>query len=65
MNIFDRISGYLKEILLEAKKVNWPSQKEVVRYTLLVIGLSVLLAAFLGGVDFGFTRLLNRVILQK
>ena len=65
MNIFDRITGFLKEVSLEAKKVNWPTQKEVLRYTLLVIGLSVILAIFLGGTDVFFTRLINKIILRQ
>ncbi|MDP3093423.1 MAG: preprotein translocase subunit SecE [bacterium] len=65
MKIFDRIISFLKEVLVETKKVNWPTQKEVLNYTLLVIILSVILAVFLGGIDFGFTRLLNKVILRQ
>ena len=65
MNILNRIISFLKEVLVETKKVNWPTQKEVLNYTLLVIILSVILAVFLGGIDFGFTRLLNRVILRQ
>jgi preprotein translocase subunit SecE len=65
MNIFGRIKSFLKEVLLETKKVNWPTQKEILRYTLLVIGLSVVLAVFLGGTDVVFTRLLNQLILQR
>jgi len=65
MNIFDRIGTYLQEVFLEAKKVNWPTRDEVVKYTLLVLGLSVLLAVFLGGTDFVFTRFLNRLILRQ
>ena len=59
------ILNILKESWSESKKVNWPTKKEVLRYTLLVIGLSVILAMFLGGIDIQFTRLLNRVILQQ
>jgi len=65
MNIFDKVINFLKEVRLEAKKVNWPTQKEVLKYTLLVVGVSVVLAIFLGGTDFLFTRVLNWVILQK
>jgi preprotein translocase subunit SecE len=64
MNIFDRIITFLKGVWLEARKVNWPTKKEVLRYTLLVIGVSFVLAVFLGGVDFLFTTLLNRVIVK-
>ena len=65
MNIFDRIITFLKGVWLEARKVNWPTKKEVLRYTLLVIGVSFALAVFLGGVDFLFTSLLNRIILRQ
>lgn len=61
MNILNILKGSWSE----SKKVNWPTRKEVLKYTLLVIGLSVILAMFLGGVDMLFTRLLNRVILQQ
>ncbi|MBI4358972.1 MAG: preprotein translocase subunit SecE [Candidatus Nealsonbacteria bacterium] len=64
MDILNRLTVFLKEVGLETKKVNWPTQKEVLRYTLLVIGVSVALAIFLGGVDFVFTTLLNRAILR-
>jgi len=46
------------------KKVNWPTRKETIRYTLIVIGISVAVAAFLGTFDFLFTTLLNKFILQ-
>jgi len=65
MNVFDKISNFLKESWLEAKKVNWPNKNEVLRYTVLVIVVSVILALFLGGTDFLFTKLLNWVILRK
>lgn len=62
MNIFDRTAKFLKEVWLEGKKVNWPTREEVLRYTFLVIGVSVALAIFLGSIDFLFTQGLNRVI---
>lgn len=45
------------------KRVNWPSRKETVRYTLFVIGFSVVVAAFLGLLDFIFIQLLERLVL--
>ncbi|OHA62913.1 MAG: preprotein translocase subunit SecE [Candidatus Wildermuthbacteria bacterium GWA2_46_15] len=65
MNILNRLTAFLKGVWLEARKVNWPTKKEVLRYTLLVIGVSFALAVFLGGVDFLFTSLLNRIILRQ
>jgi preprotein translocase subunit SecE len=46
------------------KKVNWPTRDETIRYTLLVIGISVAVAVFLGGIDFGFSTLLNKFLFK-
>ena len=48
----NKIINFFKEVGLEIKKVNWPSRKEALRYTLIVIGVSLVVAVFLGGTDF-------------
>jgi len=60
---FKKIKTFLKEVWLELKKVNWPTKKETIKYTLIVIVTTVVVALFLGAVDFLFTRFLNRFIL--
>ena len=45
------------------KKVNWPTKKETLKYTLIIIGVSVVVAVFLGGFDFIFSTVLNKFIL--
>jgi len=62
-SIPSKITTFLKEVRLEMKKVNWPTRQETLRYTLIVIGVSIVVAVFLGGIDFIFTTLLNRFIL--
>ena len=47
---------YLKESRQELKKVNWPSRREVLRMTLMVIVFSAVVALILGGFDFLFDR---------
>ncbi len=61
-NIPSKIVTFLKEVRLEMKKVNWPTRDETVKYTLIVIGVSVATAIFLGGLDFIFTTLLNKFV---
>jgi len=61
--ILNKLGSFLKEVRLEMKKVNWPTRKEAVKYTLIIIGVSVVVAAFLGGLDYIFTTLLNKFIL--
>ncbi len=63
-NIPKNIVNFLKEIKLEIRKVNWPSRKETVRDTLIVLGVSIVVAIFLGGMDAIFKEILNR-LMQK
>ncbi len=58
MAIVDAIVQYIKDSRTELKKVVWPSRREVVQHTMLVIAISLGVAAFLGAVDF----LLNMVL---
>jgi len=62
-NITDKIITFLKEVRIEMKKVNWPTRQETIRYTLIVIGVSLTVAIFLGTLDFIFTTLLNKFFL--
>jgi preprotein translocase subunit SecE len=62
MNIFSKISNYIRESIAELKKVTWPSRKQTVNYTLLIIGISLILAALIGVVDFLLTLGVEKVI---
>jgi len=62
--MFNKLVTFLKEVSLEMKKVNWPTREETIRYTLMVIAVSVAVAIFLGGFDFIFTTLLDWFIIK-
>ena len=62
MKIVSKLVSFLKEVKLEMKKVNWPTKKETFKYTLIIIGLSVAVAVFLGSLDFIFSTILNKFI---
>ncbi|MBU2634901.1 preprotein translocase subunit SecE [Patescibacteria group bacterium] len=62
-NFPKKIVNFLKEVKLEMKKVNWPTRKETIKYTLIIITVSIAVAAFLGGLDYIFTTILNKFIL--
>lgn len=63
-NLPQKIVSFLKEVKLEMKKVNWPSRKETLKHTLIVIGVCLTVAAFLGGLDYIFSTILNKFILK-
>ena len=58
----NKITKYLQESIEEFKKVTWPTKKETYNYTILVIAISLGIAAFLGGVDFIFNKILEQII---
>ncbi|KKP88913.1 MAG: Preprotein translocase, SecE subunit [Parcubacteria group bacterium GW2011_GWA2_36_10] len=48
----NKLINYLKESKEELKKVSWPTRQTTINHTLVVIGVSVAVAIFLGGIDF-------------
>ncbi len=54
-----RISNYVKETRTEMSHVNWPSREQTIRFTSLVVVVSVVTAALLGLSDFIFSKLLT------
>jgi preprotein translocase subunit SecE len=62
--MFGKFSTFLKEVRIEFKKVNWPTRQQTLRYTMLIIGVSLATALFLGGLDFIFGKLLSYVIVS-
>ncbi len=63
MNIFGKISNFLKEVRQELKKVTWPSRQDTIKYTLIVIVISLGVAFFLGAADFVFVWLINNFLI--
>ena len=62
MGIFEKIRTFFSEAAIEMRKVNWPTREETLRYTLIVIGISVGVAVYLAGLDFILKQLLDRFI---
>ncbi len=63
LNIPNKIITFLKEVGLEMKRVNWPTREETIKYTLIIVGVCLVVAIYLGGLDFLFAALLNRFVL--
>jgi len=52
-------TSFFQETRDELKKVTWPTRDEVVRLTGVVIIVSLLIGAYIGGLDFVFTSILQ------
>jgi preprotein translocase subunit SecE len=61
-NPITRLTQYIKESIAELKKVTWPTKRETTNYTVLVIGISLALAAFIGLADYILTLGVEQII---
>lgn len=57
-----RLGNYVRDTAAEMKHVSWPTQKQALVYSALVICISAFVALFVGAFDYVFTQLLNTVI---
>jgi preprotein translocase subunit SecE len=58
----NKIVKFFQEVRAELKKVSWPTRKELIDSTKVVIIASVLLILFIGLVDVILARLLKLVL---
>jgi preprotein translocase subunit SecE len=62
-SVLDFVGGmmsFFRESSAELKKVTWPSTKQVKTFTVVVIGLTAIVSAYLGLLDFLLTQLISR-----
>jgi len=64
MKFLKKVLNFLKESKVELKKVKWPTLKETLQYTLVVIIISLVVAIYLGGLDYLFSFLLRKFIIK-
>ncbi len=54
-----KITGFLKAVIAEMRKVSWPKKKELKKYTVVVIATVVFMAVYFGVVDFAISRIMD------
>jgi preprotein translocase subunit SecE len=54
-----RLARFIREIVAELRKVNWPSRKELITYTLVVLVFVIVMASLVNGLDYGFAWLVS------
>jgi preprotein translocase subunit SecE len=52
----ERFINYLKDTRAEMKHVSWPTQRQAIVFTVLVIAFSIIVSLILGLADFLFTK---------
>ena len=57
-----RITNYFKDTKGELKHVSWPTRKQTIAFTIIVILISVFVSALLGFFDYFFSQVLEKFI---
>jgi preprotein translocase subunit SecE len=56
------VKDYFREVYLEAKRVTWPSRKDALKGTYVVLITTVIAAVFLGIVDVGLAKMVQAIL---
>jgi len=61
MNIIQKPITFLKEVKQELSKVSWSTREELMGSTVVVIVVTFIMAAYIGIIDFGLSRIIKAV----
>jgi preprotein translocase subunit SecE len=60
--MFEKVKQFLKEVKTELKKVAWPTRKDTIASTSVVVILVIIIALYLGLVDFSLSRIIRLIL---
>jgi len=52
-----RLSRFYREVVAELRKVIWPTRKELITYTTVVVVFVSIIVAIVAGLDLGFAKI--------
>jgi preprotein translocase subunit SecE len=62
MTFVTQIQEFCREVLAEFRRVTWPSRQEIVNSTAVVLVVTLVIAFFLGAVDIGLARVVEKIL---
>ena len=63
--VFQKITQFIKEAKLELKKVTWPTPKQTMASTAVVIIIVFIVSVYLGIVDFALAKMVKLILGQR
>jgi len=60
--MFRRIKQFIKDVVAEFKRVQWPTREATIRSTSVVVAVSLVIALYLGTADLGLSDIMQFVI---
>ena len=61
-NIFKGIGRKFKEMFFELKKVTWPTKKDMINYSIVVLVFIVIMGVIIGVIDLGAGKLVELLV---
>jgi preprotein translocase subunit SecE len=62
--VVERVTTYLREVRVELTRVDWPTRREMVSMTIVVVVVLLALAIYLGMFDYIYTVIVKRWLVQ-
>jgi preprotein translocase subunit SecE len=59
---WEKILQFFREVRVEIKKVTWPTRKETIASTIVVLITTIIIGAFLGIVDFFLSTGVEKIL---
>ena len=56
-----RARDFIRDVISELKKVVWPTQRQLINYTIIVLVFVVIVALIIAALDFTFTQITLRI----
>jgi preprotein translocase subunit SecE len=63
--MFDKLKRFIRETRVELSKVTWPTRREVISSTLIILAMSAFLAVIIGVFDFGVSKLIDWILSMR
>ena len=61
-DVFKRTGQFFRDVVKELKRVSWPTRKELVRYTGVVVAVVIFIAVFFAIADLGISELVRLIL---
>ena len=55
-SVFSRLALFIRQVVAELRKVIWPTRKELIAYTTVVIVFVLIMAGIIAAFDYVFTK---------
>ena len=55
-NVFQRLALFIRQVIAELRKVIWPTRKELIAYTTVVLVFVLFMAGVIAAYDYVFTQ---------